>query len=62
MITEIAFHACNRSKRPPICWPYSSNLLRIEDEMLRQWYKKEAAKQDWNTRVLERQEEKKNAP
>lgn len=41
--------------RPELSWTHYRLLLRVEDSHAREWYMKEAATQNWNTRALDRQ-------
>lgn len=41
--------------RRELSWTHYRTLLRVEDEVARQWYMNEAATQNWPTRALERQ-------
>lgn len=41
--------------RPELSWTHYRLLLRVDNPDARQWYVREAAEQNWSTRVLERQ-------
>jgi predicted nuclease of restriction endonuclease-like (RecB) superfamily len=41
--------------RRELSWTHYRTLLRVDDEVARQWYMNEAATQSWSTRALERQ-------
>ncbi len=41
--------------RRELTWTHYKSLIRVENETARAWYLKEAAEQNWSTRVLERQ-------
>ncbi|NOT56658.1 MAG: DUF1016 domain-containing protein [Deltaproteobacteria bacterium] len=41
--------------RSELSWTHYRSLLRVEDPAARLWYMNEAADQNWNTRVLDRQ-------
>jgi predicted nuclease of restriction endonuclease-like (RecB) superfamily len=41
--------------RPELSWTHYRLLLRVEAPEARQWYMREAAAQNWSTRLLERQ-------
>lgn len=38
-----------------LSWTHYRHLLKVEDDAARYWYMKEAAKEGWSTRALERQ-------
>jgi len=38
-----------------LSWTHYRTLLRVDDEITRQWYMNEAASQSWSTRALDRQ-------
>lgn len=48
-----AFPNCD-ALRHDLSWTHYRVLLRVDTPKIREWYMKEAAEQNWNTRVLER--------
>ena len=41
--------------RPDLSWTHYRLLLKVESEVARQWYMREASSEGWSTRALERQ-------
>src|ERR1035437_2572941 len=49
-----AFPICD-ALRPKLSWTHYRLLLRVENDLAREWYAKEAEEQNWSPRQLERQ-------
>src|ERR1035437_3337885 len=58
--SETRPHSTHQNKnldalRPKLSWTHYRLLLRVENDLAREWYAKEAEEQNWSTRQLERQ-------
>ena len=47
-------HSLNAKSNILLSWTHYKTLLQVEDEKAREWYEKEATKQTWSVRTLQR--------